>query len=229
MKRVFSWMLFAGCVGAACCAQAIQVPAFEGFDTDDAMWRGTTTATNLNWVSGGGQDGSPYVSSNVVFTSVQPVLFRAHEDLGSSGGAFVGNWLQAGATKVKALMRHNASEPVTLLVRLAPTLNTPGVQVTTAAPIPASSEWVPVEFDLHYSNPLLSVGAAPPLEPKYFSTMSTMANLQFGALRPAGLVGNSTAFTFDIDSVLVVPEPMTAGLLAVGLAGCLAGLRVRTV
>lgn len=227
MKRVLSLIVIAGCVGAACCAQAIQVPAFEGFGADDASWRGTTTATNLNWVSAGGQDDSPYVSTDLVFTSSQPVLFRAHEDLGSSGGVFVGNWLQAGATKVKALMRHNASEPVTLLVRLAPTLNSPGVQVTTSAPIPASSEWVPVEFDLHYSNPLLSVGAAPPLEPKYISTMSTMANLQFGALRPAGLVGNPTAFTFDLDSVSVVPEPTAVGLLALGLASCLAGLRVR--
>lgn len=206
-------------------AHAIVLPAAEGFNTGDAAWRGNTTATSLNWLSSGGIGDTGYVSTNLAITTTQPVLFRGEGALDSSNDLFVGDWLTAGALKVKAFVRHDAPVAMTFLVRVAPSMNTPGIQVTTPAPIQPGS-WTPVEFDLHYSNPLLSVGAAPPLEPKYITTMGAVTNLQFALLRPSGYV-DATAYKFDLDSVLVVPEPASMLTAALSALGCLFGLRVR--
>lgn len=219
---------------AASTAHAIAVPTFEGFDTGSADWRGgPSTAVIPTWVSSGGVEGGYITTTQPIVSSAQPVVFRAQVNaadpngpVNSSNGAFAGDWLTANADRVKLYVRHNASEALTFLIRLAPINNTPGVQVQTSAPIPAGNSWVPLEFDLTYGNPLLSVGAAPPLEPKYLTTMATVTNFQVAVLRPANFT-NTTSFKFDLDSVSVVPEPASALLLVTSLVGCVMGLRIR--
>jgi hypothetical protein len=222
---------------AATTAHAIAVPTVEGFDTGAADWRGLTTAINPTWSATGGVEGGFISTTQAINSSSQPVVFRAQVNaadpngpVNSSNGAFAGNWLAAGADKVKLSVKHNASVPLTFLIRIAPINNTPGVQVQTAAPVPAGDNWVPLEFDLSFSNPLLSVGAGQPWDIPYNTAMTTATNFQVAVLRPGGWTTAptfGTQFTFSLDSVRVVPEPASVALVAMSLVGCVMGLRIR--
>jgi hypothetical protein len=217
---------------AASASFAIDVPAVESFNVNDAGWKGTSTADPVDWHATGGVDGGAYISNTAAFTAQTFFTpLRGHVNPGdsngpqnASNGLFTGNWLAEGANKVKLNIRHNVTEPVSFFVRLAPTANSPAIQVDFPIAI-APNVWTPMEFDVVWGNSLLTVGSATPYE-SFFSTLQAMAHVQIAARKPAGFM-STAQFTFDVDAIRVVPEPASAAILAMGLVGCIATLRNR--
>ena len=96
-------------------SSALAAPPFsEDFAGGTSNWRfNNTNDPLLDGVSAGGPDGSSYLSrTGVLPSSGSQVIFRAHKSYGSSGGAYTGDWIAAGAYQVSAFIRHNASEPL---------------------------------------------------------------------------------------------------------------------
>jgi hypothetical protein len=192
-------------------------PFAEDFTAGTANWR-FSTAIDLTAVGSGGPDGSPYVSRTFSFSSLtnpaatSTLIFRAHDEFNSSGVAYAGNWASLGVDEVSVYVRHSAPEPLVFNARFANPANFPGASYFSA-PVPANV-WTPITFDV-------TAGSAQLADPTYEGTsygfvMSNIGHMQFGVNIPQSLVGSTTAFTFDLDAVRVnvVPEPATAGLIA---------------
>lgn len=204
------------------------LPFAEDFNLGDANWR-FNTATALTPIASGGPDSSAYVSRTFAFSTLSnpaatsAIVFRAQDEFNSSGVAYAGNWASLGANKVSLYVRHSAPEALVFNARFANPANFPGASYYSA-PVPANV-WTPITFDV-------TAGSAQLADPTYEGTsygfiMSNIGHIQFGVNIPAALVGSTTPYTFDLDSVnvAVVPEPATIGMLALG-AGAL-GLAVR--
>lgn len=203
-------------------------PFTENFNLGDANWR-FSTATALTPVAAGGPDGSAYVSRTFSFSSLtnpaatSATVFRAQDEFNSSGVAYAGNWASLGVNEVSLYVRHSAPDPLVFNARFANPANFPGASYFSD-PVPANV-WTPLTFDVTAASPQLA-------DPSYEGTsygfvMSNIGHMQFGVNIPAALVGSTTPFTFDLDSVSVgvVPEPAAAGLMALS-AGAF-GLAVR--
>jgi hypothetical protein len=194
-------------------------PFAEDFTGGTANWR-FSTAIDLTAVGSGGPDSSPYVSRTFSFSSLtnpnatSAIIFRAQDEFNSSGVAYAGNWPALGVDEVSVYVRHSAPEPLVYNARFANPANFPGASYFSA-PVPANV-WTQLTFDVTPSSPQL---ADPTYEGtnSYAAVMSNIGHMQFGVNIPQSLVGSTTAYTFDLDAVRVnvVPEPATAGLLAV--------------
>lgn len=186
----------------------------EGFDADSANWRNFNGGAVLEWISSGGPDGSSYASSvfNLSGTSVggfPPTVIRAQTNYGSSGGAYAGNWIDAGVTGVSFDIRHNLSEAITLTGRFATPANNPGAS-TESQTVIAPNQWTTVFFDLTEGSPdIISFGSG-----NYQSIFSNIGNMQFGFNVPAALAGQNIDARFDIDNFRIVPTPGAVAALA---------------
>jgi hypothetical protein len=196
-------------------------PFTETFSSSAANWSSSTVFTPLNYPASGGPDGSAYGSANVSFAAAavgdQPLFFRGQNNFGSSGGAFIGNWVAFGVNQLTLQVRHNAGVPVDFFVRLAPA-GGPGVVADIFAPVP-SGEWTTLTIPVTPSTSFL-YETMNPFDPVQFTTFfSNIARIQVGAFVDASLAGRAEAVTFDIDNVAIVPAPGAGALLGLALLG----------
>lgn len=197
-------------------AQAIVIPFTEEFTTNAADWRDANGMVDLTWVASGGPDGGSYASTTFNFVSSlstdTPALFRAHDEYGaagSSGGAFIGNWVTAPVMTAGVWVRHNAGVPVSFFFRYASPANFPAAVSVLSPPVP-SGQWtfltVPIPdpgfiFEGPFTYPMV---------------FSNIGHLQIGVLVGNDLAGVNQTFTFDIDRVTITNAP---GIPAVSTAG----------
>lgn len=197
-------------------AFATTVPYTESFDADAANWREGTGAANAAWTSTGGADAGGYVSSTYNFVGDvpgnTPIFLRGHDTYGSSGLAFVGDWLADGVTEFSAYVRHNAPVPLNYFVRFAKPSNFPaaiGVEFVPVFP----NTWTRIDIAIYDGNPEFVN-----FETSDFNTIfSGIGKLQLGVNVPGELAGADSTYTFDFDLISIVPEP-SAGLAIPALA-----------
>lgn len=209
---------------SAAAAHAVIVPFVEEFNSDASNWREGTGVSNAAWSPNGGPGDSAHVFSTFSFANSQegdtPVLLRGHDNFGSSGGAFVGDWLAAGVTEFSAYVRHDAPVPLNYFVRFAKPANFPGAIGVEFVPV-FPNTWTRIDIGIFDGNPEFIN-----FETSDFDTIfSGIGKLQLGVEVPAALAGNPAGFTFGFDAIAIVPEPASLALL--GLAGLVALRRRR--
>ncbi len=199
---------------AASTAEAAIVPFTETFAGGAANWFDGPGTAVVDWNAAGGPGGSAYVSSSGGFLTANtddPVLFfRAQDEFGSSGGAFVGNWIADGVNQFSAWVRHDAGVPLNFFTRFASPNNFPAANQVFFQPVP-SGTWTQLVALL--PNPTLIFEG--PFT--YQQVFSNIGHVQIGVTTPASLAGMDETFVFDLDDVSIVPEPM--GLWLLGLVG----------
>ncbi|MGP1346909.1 MAG: hypothetical protein ACTS3F_09635 [Phycisphaerales bacterium] len=219
--RAAGWVVVSLVSGAAAgAAHAGSAPAdlfVEGFEGGPANWFDGIFQP-VEWFGSGSFDGSAYASAVRDLASgggFGLTVFRAQEDLGSSGGGFTGNYIAGGITTLSFRFRHDAPEALAGFVRFAPATNNPAV-VWSFAGVP-SGEWTEVTLALDPDAPnFIPAGGT------FGGVMSNVGNVQFAVTVPGGLTGEAR---FDIDQVSIVPGP--GGLGVVSALGVLAMRRRR--
>ena len=187
----------------------------EEFDTSNEGWLSGAFAP-LTYNASGGPDGSSYVSlSGTSFSDYdQTAAFRGHDDFDASGDAFVGNWIAYGWVTLSAWIRHDGPEAASFFTRIATADNFPAFVAINPVPV-APGVWTEVVFDV---NPLSST-LIPEGPTAYPAVFGNVGNVQFGLSAPAGFENDTTPIVFDLDKVTVtVPEPVSAGLLGLGMS-----------
>jgi hypothetical protein len=217
--------------GALCVpvSAAAVLPFSEEFTAGTAGWR-FANAVDLTWVDAGGVDAGPYVSRTFAFSSLSNpaaesvLVFRAHDEYGSSDLRYAGNWASEGVGRVTALVRHSAPDPLTFNVRLSGPANFPGASYASR-PVPAN-QWTQFVFDVTPA----SVQNLTYEGTDYATVFSSVGHIQFGVDIPAALRGSTTAYSFDLDSVRVsrIPESTAWALAVLAIAGSAAVLRRTT-
>jgi hypothetical protein len=197
-------------------ASATTVPFTEDFASGPANWFNAPGTQVLAWETTGGPDGGSFVSTPFSFVGSQandtPVLFRGQDEFGSSGGAFVGNWLSDGVTQFAAMVRHDGVAPLNFFARFSSPFNFPGATAVSFIPV-MPNQWTPIIVPIDPSNPQFVS-----FEGSDFGTVfSNIGHVQIGVSVPAGLAGATPMFNFGLDKVSIVPEPATVGLLLAGI------------
>jgi hypothetical protein len=146
-----------------------------------------------------------------------PAVFRAQDEDNASGGAFVGNWITAGVTQVRAWVRHDAPVDLGWSLRIATTSNFPGAAFTGVGNTSAAGEWTEIVFDVN--PPGGDCFAEGPPGWTCAAALASVGHFQIGASAPQSLIDDGTVVRFDVDRVSLVPEPASAMLLLGGLLG----------
>ncbi len=234
-SRLFSLALAIVAGGTFQTAFALTVPYTEDFPSNDANWRDVSgVAGTATWVSAGGPDGSSYVTATANGFGGEEgdsvIAFRGHSSYGTSDGAFVGNWLDNGANRFTAWVKHDAPEPLDFFVRFATVSNHPATAADKGILV-APNTWTQLSYDIDpanifnaTTNPtgyLITEGPA-----SFFdSTFKGLANIQIGYSVPNdafGLVNQAYTFSLDQPSISNVPEPASWLLgLSLAMAGIL--------
>ncbi|MFG0305534.1 MAG: hypothetical protein ACF8Q5_04900 [Phycisphaerales bacterium JB040] len=212
-------MLIAGLTAGVALAQS---PYTETFDTGNALWADAASQP-LDWTATGSIDGTGYVSSTVNAAGIDPqfgaLAFRGQVGLGSSGGAFAGDYLSNGIDTISFDVRHDSTDALSFYVRVATPGNFPAVLFLSPVAV-TPGEWTTLSFALDESSPF----TVPEGGPGTFETvLSGVGNLQIGFSAPATQTSGDIAV--DLDNVSIVPTPATAALL--GLGGLVATRRRR--
>jgi hypothetical protein len=189
-------------------ASAIIVPYTETFDSAASNWSKSSTFSPLTYSATGGPDGSAFGSMTTAFASNNPgdipILFRGQSNFGSSGNAFVGNWITSGVTAFSFSVRHNGASPFTFFARFAPSAG-PGV-VALESSIPAN-EWHTFVVPISPSTPFIYEGTN-------FNIFASIARVQVGVMLDENQAGNQANVAFDIDNVSIIPAPAGGAVLA---------------
>ncbi len=207
-------------------ASATTNPFTETFNGDAAGWRDAGGGNIAGWVGAGGPDGSGFITqgtnvNNASFGFV--IALRAQGSLGSSGGAFIGNWITEGVASFSFAVRHNAPEPLTIGARFAGAANFPGAVAINFAPV-APNVWTTVTFAISALSPQFVTFEGS----NFASVFSSVSNVQLAYSVPASLAGTGTQIQFDADNVGVVPAPGAALVLVSGSLGLLVRRRRAT-
>jgi hypothetical protein len=208
-------------------ASGVVVPFVETFETD-AAWTNTDFVAP-DFVASGGKDGSSYISTTRSFVNSADgdfdVLFRGEPSLipglvpDASGGAFIGNWIDAGVTELSFDIRHNGFAPVNFFARVANAARFPGAIAVAFQPV-LPGQWTTITLDMTETSPnFVSFEGQ-----DYASVFTNAGPVQIG-IDAGALGGIPQDFTFDLDNVRIVPTPGTAVALAFG--GVLASRRRR--
>jgi predicted outer membrane repeat protein len=202
-------------LAAAAPAGALTVPFTEDFTAGASNWLNATSGP-LTFNATGGPDGGSYVSTTAAsINNPGTIQFRGNLSANASGGAFAGNWAGGAVTLVSADVIHDAPTDLTFFFRISAGPAFVGVVPTPVQP----KVWTHITLAIDPSNPLLI-----PEGPVSFNTVfGNVLNLQLGVAAPIGHEG--VPFTYGLDKVAVVPEPATAGLLALGLLALSCGRR----
>ena len=213
--------LAVGVFGVVAPVRAVIVPYTEEFTSDSANWANFNTSGLLTHVASGGPDGGAYASGPLSFfertNDPPPVVHRARTDLNASGGAFFGNWMTAGARKLRVHVRHDAPTPLNYFVRIASGFGFPGATAVAFQPV-AGNQWTELVFDLSPTSPQIVTFE----DSDWPTVFGNVTGLQFGVMTPGTLVNDQTVYAFDLDRVTVVPEP--SSLVLVVVAGAFAWL-----
>lgn len=219
----------------------------EDFTSNNAGW--TDTASNpIDHVLSGGFGSSPYGSlpaaSNPAILNLQPnpnpganqgrILFRANNS--ASGGAFTGDWLAAGITRVQAYLSHDFDaegfdfdadlyDDMRFYLRFSKQPGQAGV-IWSSDVVDFDAGFALVNFDINSSTYLIAGSPAA----TFTSVMSSVAEFQIGAVTNTTTPSatHSVTVDFHVDHVSLVPEPSSV-LLALGalFAGAFARRRSR--
>ncbi len=189
------------------------VPFVEDFSADAANWREATGTTPLDWIATGGPDGGTFASTTLNFvdlaTNDTPVMFRGHSAYGSSGSAFVGDWVSSGVDEFSLYVRQDTGMSLNFFTRFASPGNFPGAAKVFVIPVPTDT-WTEISTML----PDPSLVFEGPFT--YTQVFGNVGNVQVGVSVPAALAGVDQDFTFGIDKISIVPEPATLALLLGG-------------
>ncbi len=195
-------------------ARAAIVPFTENFAANNANWRDAGAVNPASWNAAGGPDGSSHVSATYSFANNGPSsdqsIFRGHASFGSSGGAFVGNWIADGATGFSVWVRHDAPIPMNFFSRYAKPFSAGAVSFEFAPVLP--NTWTKLEFSLAFGTSNLILEGAPTL-PFYNTVFSDIQDVQIGVRTPDSLAFTTGSYSFSIDQVSLLPEPGTAALM----------------
>lgn len=212
---VSGWFVavLAGGVMSVCplTARAATVPFTEDFTSGPANWFVDSAGTMpLSHHASGGPDGGAFVSNEFALRGEGSLevasLFRAHQALGASGGAFTGNWLSDGVTELSFFIRHDAhvSTSLTFFARMATAANFPAVVGLSNAVVPPN-EWTEILL------PITPADITPEPPGTFAGVLSQVGNMQIG-VQARGDSGPEF-ITFGLDKVSIVPEPATLALL----------------
>jgi hypothetical protein len=197
---------------------AAVVPFTETFSSSAANWSSAAAFTPLTYLPDGGPDGSGYASVNYSFVNNlpgdQPLVFRGQSNFGSSGNAFVGNWITDGVTQFSFSVRQHATAPVMFFARFAPAAGPGAVALFNLPATPG--EWTTYSVAINPATPFIYEGT------NFNGTFSNIARVQIGVLVDGGTAGQ--VVTLDIDNVSIIPAP---GAALLPLAGLLAAGRRR--
>jgi len=192
-------------------AHAVSTPFTEAFDDGASGWQDAFRQP-LDWIESGGPDGSGFVRSTLDLSSVtvsmgSVVTHRGEQSAGASGGAFAGDWLEAGVTRFTAQVRHDASVPLSFFGRFASPFNFPAAVIFAEDPV-EPNQWTELTFEIDPDNPLFT-----PEGTDFATALGGVGNVQLAFSAPEGF---SETVRFDLDNVSVVPEPSSLALLAAG-------------
>lgn len=218
-----AWMATAAVVFAPAAAQAVTVPFAEGFGGGASGWvvgivpSGTGSPT---WSSSGGADGGGLISMSRTMSASQFngsgfgfIAFRGNAANDASGDAFVGNWLTEGVSVFSASVRHTAPAALNFYLRIDAGGGAAGSSVVFSVP---SNTWTSIAVPVVESpSSFQSYGAG-----TFSSVFSNVQNVQIAlaATQPAEVLDGTTAYTFGLDDIAVVPEP-SAVLLVLSALG----------
>lgn len=202
-------------------ASALTVPFTEDFGSDVAGWEDNVNEP-LAFQASGGADGSSYAQGTFNFDGFSssfgggPVIFRANASDAASGGAFTGDWIAGGVTEIAATVRHDTGEDLEYFLRVATAQNFPGAVLQNVEPtVVPSGEWTRVSWEIPPPASLCALEGIPDCQ----AALSSVGNFQIGTNAPSALTSIDQDFEFGIDQVSIVPEPGTASLALLGLAG----------
>ena len=194
---------------------ATTVPFTEEFASSSSNWYNAAGTAPLGHQTTGGPDGSGFAAGTFNFANStagnSTVLFRGQDEFGSSGGAFIGNWIADGVTGFSAWVRHNAPTPLTFFTRFSSPFNFPGAVAVNFAPV-FPNAWTQITIPIDPSNPQFVT-----FEGTDFNTVfGNVGHVQLGVSVPEALAGQDATYAFDLDKVTIVPEPASLALLGLG-------------
>jgi hypothetical protein len=202
--------------------RAVTFPFTENFDLDRSAWEGFGDNVPLGHSLTGGVNNSGHVFHNSLPTAGQfmgtqgLILFRGNAADSASGGAFTGNWLAGGVTRVQAYVQHDFDEqPIDFFLRI--TGANPGAgavlfDVGANAVAATGDNWTLLDFDISEAN-------STPTSGSFGTVLPNVANFTIGALTANNIALGGIPIQVKLDGVSLVPEP-SALLLAFAAGVC---------